>query len=208
MSNTTVSNDVWSDAPEGATHFNDYFMSFYKFEDGVLYYNCNISKTWKKSAYYAFRNENRDLMMDDTKLHEKPNQEMSTKKHKHHDLIVKWAADPSVKVWSKSDKNGCCWSLVNGSPLWWEDCEYHIGYQPPVEYITINGHKIVAPVRSLNVGDKFWFVDVSLVDYVGSYKFRGDLLGDRLLKRGLCHLTKENAIAHAKALLSFTEAAE
>jgi hypothetical protein len=79
------------------------------------------------------------------------------------------------------------------------------------ETITINGHEVPAPVREpLENGQVYWQVSLGNDDMCFQYAWRGDYSGDMLLlkrgllKRGLIHLTREAAIAHAEALLSFT----
>lgn len=75
------------------------------------------------------------------------------------------------------------------------------------ETITINGHEVPAPEREpLEKGQEYCSPD---------FKYPGECLYDQLdwtgdgldvarLKAGVIHLTKEAAISHAEALLSFT----
>lgn len=66
--------------------------------------------------------------------------------------------------------------------------------------ITVNGREIVAGEDSPPTGE-FFFTDIESVDCFGSTVWGGTRLDKLRLERGLVHLTKENAIAHAKAML-------
>jgi len=57
---------------------------------------------------------------------------LSPKKHTHYDLIVKWAEDPSQKVWfSWKEMPGWHLILPPKNPLWLSENSYHIGDTPP-----------------------------------------------------------------------------
>lgn len=79
--------------------------------------------------------------------------------------------------------------------------------EPKLRLIEINGHKVPEPLREAPpTGTKYFISDIaqeSLLD--GPYTWAGDAADMRWLKRGLLHSTKEAALAHSKALLSFTE---
>lgn len=73
--------------------------------------------------------------------------------------------------------------------------------------IEINGHKVPKPtVEPPRNDDGYYYApDVMADDLVATYRWDGGIYDYRCLKRGLIHLTKESAIAHSKALLSFTK---
>jgi len=72
------------------------------------------------------------------------------------------------------------------------------------ETITINGHEVPCPVREpLEKGQVYWCVAPDSDTYTDTFLWGDDDLDKRLLRRGLIHLTKEAAVAHAEALLSF-----
>lgn len=74
------------------------------------------------------------------------------------------------------------------------------------ETININGHEVPAPVRRPlgNLGDSYFVPDLKFDPPVQMYGWVGGSYDLQMLERGLIHLTKEAAIAHADALLSFT----
>lgn len=73
------------------------------------------------------------------------------------------------------------------------------------ETININGHEVPAPVREpLKLGQMYFFVHCWDDAVVSEVIWNGDRVDRHRLKWGLIHSTKEAAIAHAEALLSFT----
>ena len=71
--------------------------------------------------------------------------------------------------------------------------------------ININGYEVPEPVRTrLNDGDTYYIPDVLSYDFYISDWWSNTDQDLKFLNLGLIHLTKEAAIQHAKALLSFT----
>lgn len=70
--------------------------------------------------------------------------------------------------------------------------------------ITINGHEVPEPMR---VAPKwiagYYMPDLIDSTYVATSYWGDDKYDEERLARGLCHLTREAAEAHARALLSF-----
>ncbi len=128
--------------------------------------------------------------------------ELPTTKHKHYDLIVKWAADPSQKVWYY---NGSGWFLSVIEPVWNPDYTYHIGDTPPKKQIKIGGVWIDEPVREpLSQRQEYYTTIITYDNLFMKSRWDGGNVDLVRLKRGLVHLTKEAAIAHAKALIALT----
>jgi hypothetical protein len=75
--------------------------------------------------------------------------------------------------------------------------------------ISINGIEIPEPERKELTRDTIYFIPNPLIIYetmgFTQYYWHYDNFDLYFLKKGLIHLTKEAAIQHAKALLSFTE---
>jgi hypothetical protein len=79
-------------------------------------------------------------------------------------------------------------------------------YRIKPKTININGHEIPEPVREpLTKGQSYFIPDLATRG-AGSceWLWHGDTPDLLWLERGLVHLTKEAAKAHAEALLSFT----
>lgn len=70
--------------------------------------------------------------------------------------------------------------------------------------ININGHKVPAPLRvAPRIGDLVYVPNVFTAQLCQWMTWDG--APSEFLDRGICHSSKEAAIAHARALLSFTE---
>jgi hypothetical protein len=130
---------------------------------------------------------------------------MSDVKHIHYDNIVKWASDPSQKVWWKWSTQPSGWSEWNEkvhSPSWHEDLEYYIGDVAPRPTIRIGEYDVPKPLppEELQVGNAYYFPIVyrSEADYgcikVSSKDERWENL----------HENADNALLHSMALRSLT----
>lgn len=90
----------------------------------------------------------------------------------------------------------------------WSECMEPIAFINGCKYrvkpktILVNGFEVPEPMREApNDGVKYFFPNLSYNDYFWSYGWDNDDVDVRMLERGLCHTTKEAAIAHAKAML-------
>lgn len=95
------------------------------------------------------------------------------------------------------------WVDLIGAPSW-----VHDRYRKAPEFILINGINVPKPLEELPEDDEtdVWLVDITYTALVSRLDARYILAGrSHLIKSGLCHLTKEAAETHAKALLSFTK---
>lgn len=71
---------------------------------------------------------------------------------------------------------------------------------PPMR--SINGHEYPEPVREpLEEGQEYFLPEVFHDEIVSRSKWGSDHMDDRWLKRGLIHLTREAAEAHARAII-------
>lgn len=123
---------------------------------------------------------------------------LPTTKHKHYDLIVKWAADTSQKVWCNA---GSHWFLAK-TPNWFRDTEYHIGEHPPKRKIMIGDIEIDAPeVSELAHNTEYYLPNIGALEMYSESRWYKDNVDLFRLKTGVIHLNKEAAIAHAKALI-------
>lgn len=60
-------------------------------------------------------------------------------------------------------------------------------------------------LEPLKDDDEYWVADPTSIHYALSSQWAGDKLDKWALSRGLLHKSKENAIAHAKALIKLSE---
>lgn len=131
-------------------------------------------------------------------------------KHKHAEAMMEYAKDAQVtdKPWElweveiEADKcGGRRWSGLDRHPAW----HPKLKYRRKIKTININGHKVPEPVREPLAYEMNYFIpDITSTKLFG-FSWIGSDFDKYCLESGLIHLTKEDAIAHAKALLSFTQ---
>ena len=129
--------------------------------------------------------------------------------HVHAALIQQFAKDAQEhdepgELWEFSIDDGESWKCFEGNsnPAF---CSEYL-YRRKQETIDINGHKVPKPLRIDEIKDGIIYY-VPSFSYITNYIELSDKGSDirYFAKKGLLHKTKEAAIAHAKALLSFTE---
>lgn len=77
--------------------------------------------------------------------------------------------------------------------------------QPESRTLTINGHEVPEPMRvELELGTQYYEPQILSINKYIRWVWADGETNHRALQRGLIHLTKEAAIAHSEALLSFT----
>lgn len=95
----------------------------------------------------------------------------------------------------------------------WKPADYGYPHRTNVQIkkrtININGHEVPEPLRVAPSADTiYWVPSLCGKDYYINLTWINDEFDLRILKKGILHLSKEAAIAHAKALLSFTKKEE
>lgn len=131
--------------------------------------------------------------------------EQKQKGHPHAELAKLYAEDmaETEKVeerWEFNGGNG--WHPCLFHPTWDKDYQYR---RKP-RFIEINGHQVPEPVRKESqVSSLYYYPAPSIPELHCCIAWmEGDTDDLHRLSSGLVHLTREAAIAHAKALLSFT----
>ncbi len=117
-------------------------------------------------------------------------------------IYAKQAAecDEPWKLWEVNVRNE--WEILVEHPHWSENREYR---QIP-KTIRIGNFYVPEPMREKpEIGTRYWYIVTGNDSMTGWNDWAEDPLDNILLKRGICHTTKEAAIAHAKALFSFSE---
>lgn len=70
----------------------------------------------------------------------------------------------------------------------------------------INSQEVPCPMRNkLRMGDEYWHIDPTKHKGVRRNTWMDSCEDTNALNAGTCHLTRDNCIAHAKALFSFSE---
>lgn len=131
-------------------------------------------------------------------------------KHIHADLMIQYAKDAT-----ETDKPWDRWEIYSEVNDRWEHLKCQAFFTENYQYrrkpdvIKINGFEVPAPLKvAPKIGTAYSYANPSLEDFHITYTWDNDDFDKRLLQKGLIHLTKEAAIAHAKALLSFTQIKE
>ena len=128
--------------------------------------------------------------------------------HKHAALMAEYAkdaleTDTPWKLWQFRASTGEIWRDCKHNPAW----EDYRDYRHKPRTININGYEVPEPVRdSSEMGEEGYYYIPSLHHLSGFVPvvWYSDCADLERLHRGLVHLTKEAAQAHAEALLSIT----
>lgn len=134
--------------------------------------------------------------------------------HIHAELMLEYSKDALVSKepwndWQFADAlHEYEWLKCDTNPAWAEDTRYR---RKP-KTILINGYEVPEPIRNLpdlgksGISETVWIP--SLTEIPSFALGVGNSYTRVFFDRGLCHLTKEAAELHAKALLSFTTAVQ
>ena len=125
-------------------------------------------------------------------------------------LYANWlGADPSGYAAVGATNNGLTVQQIEQSRCSMPDLDVRLDdltWTKPVTTIKINGHDVPAPERVAPPSDtRYWVPQMTAQKPCDIFRWDGGVMDMRHLTRGLVHLTEEAAVAHAKALLSFTE---
>ena len=84
-------------------------------------------------------------------------------------------------------------------PIW----DINAAYRRKLEMIMVNDIEVPKPEsEALKYGTQYWVPHTYTKDCVIKINWENDDLDQRAMARGLVHLTRDAAIAHAKALLN------
>jgi hypothetical protein len=128
-------------------------------------------------------------------------------KHKHAELMALYAQDAmeTDKPWKRWEwfyEYDNKWEPMIQHPMWDKGTDYR---RKP-RTININGYEVPEPVREpLEDGQEYYDVSIGSADNVVKYIWRGESWDFHTMDKGIVHLTKEAAMLHAEALLSFTQ---
>lgn len=107
-----------------------------------------------------------------------------------------------------SRKDSGCWYSFNEADLNCLSFEVDEHYRIKPRTTVLNGFEVPIPLDNLDGVDEFYLAVPTNKDFYVSYKV--SVMSDPsiicdLLQRGLCHKTKEDAIAYAKAMCGLKE---
>lgn len=128
---------------------------------------------------------------------------MTNTRHKHYDLIVKWAADPEGYVVELRYPPGP-WTPMISDPEWDLDCEYRLTPKPR----TVHQARVEVPRperEAPEVGTDYWVPRPDIEGMAFGLAWDGIYWEYDLLQLGLVYLNESDAIARAKAMLRLEE---
>lgn len=127
--------------------------------------------------------------------------------HRHAANMLAYAQDAAThaepwKLWEKRTEQDKQWIKLSTSPVWSLGHEYR---RTP-KCIVINGHEVPVPLRvepasGLNV----WMASPGNENYAFEFVWGHPSACRTWLKRGMVHIDGEAAVAHGRAMASFTE---
>lgn len=124
--------------------------------------------------------------------------------HPHADLMKLYAEDAAETAtpwqrWEFRSEAMVRWAPVKGHPVWYESSEYR--RKPRMR--SLNGFEYPEPERMAPVdGTRYWIPNIRMLDELTTLVFwSGSVFDFFQLRRGLVHLSKENAEAHTRAII-------
>ena len=105
--------------------------------------------------------------------------------------------------WEFRHEDAISWFDCTCEPIWNATIKYRL---KPIETILVNGVEVVrGETKSPELGTKYYTPSVTSLNFYKYYIWDNSCFDNRVLGHGLVHLTKENAIAHAKAMLGIKD---
>ena len=128
------------------------------------------------------------------------------KPHKHAQLMLQYAQDAA-----ETDKPWERWEYRYQDEKW-KDSDGPLHFYSDFQYrrkprtININGFEVPEPMREKpELNTQYFSVTVGVTENAKIAYWDDREIDNKLLNLGICHLTREAAEIHAKALLSFTK---
>lgn len=126
--------------------------------------------------------------------------------HPHAELMLQYAQDCAIdkdawKNWQIKERFQFDWVMINGHPTWSERLEYR---RKP-RTIVIGGMEVPTPeTREPKNGTVYYQTNPQSEDLYSEFEWVRDRFDLTVLQTGMLHLSKENAIIHAKALIKIS----
>lgn len=129
--------------------------------------------------------------------------------HKHAALMLQYAQDAREtetpwEMWKRKEKSDdSLWCDLVTHPMWSEDFDYRRKQRT----MTIAGIEVPMPVEKLEIGKRYYLVDLSRGNLIYGFDFTegsADAFDDDLLN-GLIHEDAKVCKAHAEALIKATK---
>ena len=128
----------------------------------------------------------------------------ATTPHMHAYLMRQYAEDAAQtdkpwQLWEYSPADGPHWEAMEGHPGW--NTAYLYRRRPKAQTRIVNGFTVPAPeVEALPFATPYWVTDAYGEAWATCMVWGGESWHHRALKRGLVFLSKEFAVANARAM--------
>ena len=116
--------------------------------------------------------------------------------HVHAEVIRAYANGAEVEYF-----DGKIWRYIK-TPIFYEDYKFRV---KPRTFPIGEWEAPVPETTTPQEGQQYHAPDLVMEGFTCSYTWRGDAIDERLLARGLLHLTREAAFQHGRALAAFSE---
>jgi len=111
--------------------------------------------------------------------------------------------DEPWRLWQYRTNDYDLWNKCGKHPEWKDEHEYRL----IPKTIQIGAFSVPEPMREKpDMHDPYYVVDLSSEDGISEALWEDSGIENEWLRLGIIHLTRDNCIAHAKALFSFSEA--
>ena len=122
--------------------------------------------------------------------------------HPHAALMLQYAQDAAEtdKPWERWEYllSGDTWVGLWNHPRW----NFEMKYRRKPKTIKVNGFNVPEPLKEITDGAIVWLAPCHHEEFADRYAYwKDERWKRRALQRGLFHATKEDAAAHAKAML-------
>lgn len=131
----------------------------------------------------------------------------------HAELMAEYAKDAAVhpepwKLWQLKMRGWQGWGDLNANPHWDPDSQYRRKPEP-IKTHEVNGFTVPAPITEAPAyGTDCWMPTVTDGDWTERLYWSNHSYDRQCLQRGLIHLTKEAAVANAKAMCKIDQLKE
>lgn len=116
--------------------------------------------------------------------------------HVHAEVIRAYADGAEVEFF-----DGLGWKFIE-RPTFYKDIKYRA---KPRTFPIGEWEAPLPETTAPQVGQYYYAPELMMEGFTCAYTWRGDAIDNRILARGLLHLTKEAAFKHGRALAAFSE---
>ena len=202
---TNQPDDGWILVPEGAEIYTSSFSIRLFWSDND--YHFNDREEWQK-GFNSFTRYCEQQSSVKILWQRKENKVETTKgRFLHQEWYEAFGRGEDLEYIFNTNPNDV-WEIVNCDNVLlniFNDSKASFRLKP--QTIQIGSRTIVKPISvKPEIGTRFYLADIAMQDKYNTFVWDDSEADSMLLGRGICHLTKEDAIMHTELLISLTEA--